>query len=177
DVYVEHDRELAYAPAPTTHNTGTVLGTQGQYEFYVVEPDSPRLFIQSPQPGFIQWPEGQVEPIPIHGIAPLGTENVHFTIHDKGIVMGQGVVTPTITGNFTIVYDAKALHEDFSMLSLTAHEGLWEGLSDEVSINLHAIGDGGARANTLTLIGEEVFVRQDVWFNQVYLPLLVKDTE
>lgn len=177
DVFVEHDRDLAYAPAPNNHNTGTVLGTQGQYEFYVVEPDSPRLFIHSPQPGFILWPAEQVEPIPIHGIAPPGTENVHYTIHDKGIVMGQGVVTPTVSGAFTIVYDAKALHEDFPMLSLTAHEGLWEGLADEVSINMLAVGDGFEWPNTLTLIGEEVFVNPGEWFSLVYLPLTLKDAK
>jgi hypothetical protein len=177
DVFVEHDRDLAYAPAPTSHNTGTVLGTQGQYEFYVVSPGSPRLSIFSPQPGFIQWPQGEVEPIPIHGYAPPGTTYVYYTIHDKGIVMGQGVVTPTLSGSFMFEYDAKDLHNDFPMLSLTAHEGLWEGLSDEVSINMVAIGNGGARANTLTLIGEEVFVKQVAWPYRVFLPLSAKDAD
>jgi hypothetical protein len=50
-----------------------------------------------------------------------------------------------------------ALHEEFSMISLTAHEGPWEGLADEVSINLLAEG-GEPLATTITLIGEEVFV-------------------
>ncbi len=177
DVFVEHDRDLAYALAPTSNNTGTVLGTQGQYEFYVVDPDSPRLPIFSPQPGFIQWSQGEVELITIYGVAPPGTAKVHYTIHDKGIVMGQGVVTPALSGAFSIVYDAKGLHNDFSMLSLTAHEGLWEGLSDEVSINLLAIGDGGVRANTVTLIGEEVFVEQVAWPYKVFLPLSTKDTD
>jgi hypothetical protein len=102
---------------------------------------------------------------------------VYYTIHDKGIVMGQGVVTPTLSGSFLLEYDAKDLHNEFPMLSLTAHEGLWEGLSDEVSINMVAIGDGGARANTLTLIGEEVFVEQVTWPYRVFLPLSAKDAD
>ena len=84
---------------------------------------------------------------------------VHYTIHDKGIVMGQGTVFPDANGAFTLVYDAEALHQIFSMISLTAHEGKWEGLADEVSINLLAVGSpAGPRAATVTLIGEEIFL-------------------
>ena len=167
DVAVLHDRDLAYAAAPTGHNTGTVMGTTGRYEFYVVEPGSPRLFIFFPQPGFIYWPQGKVEPIHIRGLAPGGTSAVHYTFHDKGVVMGQGSVTPTASGLFTITYDAKRLHDDFSMLSLTAHEGRWEGLADEVAINLLAVG-GDPRGNTVTLIGEQVFVGNEV--RRTFLP-------
>ena len=52
---------------------------------------------------------------------------------------------------FTIPYDAKALHGAFPMLSLTAHEGRWEELADEVAINLLAVGNE-PRCNTVTLI-------------------------
>jgi hypothetical protein len=174
DVAILHDRP--YAPTgvtPTEHNTGTVLGTSGQYEFYVVEPSSPRLTIRSPQPGLITWPNGEIEPIHIQGIAPAGTIAVHYTIHDKGVVMGQSSVVPDPSGVFTVTYDAKLLHEDFSMLSLTAHEGRWEGLADEVVINLLAVG-GEPRANTVTLIGEEVFVGGGA-LRQVYLPLALRN--
>jgi hypothetical protein len=174
DVFVEHDRPLAYAAAPTRHNTGTVMGTLGRYEFYVVAPGSPRLFLTSPQPGFITWPVSGIEPILIHGFAPAGTTEVRYTIHDKGVVMGQGGVAPDGSGAFTIVYDAEALHADFSMLSLTAHEGEREGLADEVEINLLAIGDGiEPRANTVTLIGEEIFIDSAV--HHVYLPLTLRE--
>jgi hypothetical protein len=159
DVYVEHDRPyLPTGITPTTHNTGTVLGTQGQYEFYVIDPDVPLLYISVPQPGFITWPYNEVEPISIQGIAPPGMTEVYYTIHDKGVVMGRGSLTPQINGAFTLIYDAKALHQDFPMLSLTAHEGRWEGLADEVSINFLAIGSGPPWAAAVTLIGEEVFV-------------------
>jgi hypothetical protein len=172
DVQVVHDRDLVYAAGPFSNNTGTVMGTTGRYEFYVVEPGSLRLFVTSPQPGFITWPEGEIEPIHIRGFAPPGTTAVHYTIHDKGVVMGQGSVVPDAGGAFTVTYDAETLHESFSMLSLTAHDGRWEGLADEVAINLLATG-GGPRANTVTLIGEEVFVGNAL--HQVYLPLTLKE--
>jgi hypothetical protein len=113
-----------------------------------------------------------IEPIHIRGIAPPGTTAVHYTIHDKGIVMGQDSVVPDSSGAFTVTYDAVALHDSFSMLSLTAHEGQWEGLADEVAINMLAVG-GAARAATVTLIGEEVFVGSDPR-SYIYLPLVLR---
>jgi len=174
DVHVLHDRPyVGNGVIPLTHNTGTVMGTTGRYEFYVVEPGSLRLFVTLPEPGYITWPEGEIEPIHIRGTAPAGTITVHYTIHDKGVVMDQGGVIPDASGTFTVTYDAKALHESFSMLSLTAHEGRWEGLADEVAINLLAMGGAEPRGNTVTLIGEEVFIGSD-WTNWVYLPVILK---
>jgi hypothetical protein len=163
DVSVVHDRPyVGNGVTPARHNTGTVLGTNGRYEFYVVPKDSPRLSVTSPQPGFLSWLNGRVEPIEIRGVAPANTEAVHYSIHDKGVVMGQGSVTPGAGGNFTIIYDARVLNSEFPFLSLTAHEGLWEGLADEVAINLLAVGSSGPRSNTVTLIGEEVFIGKSV---------------
>ncbi len=171
EVSVEHDRPyLPTGLTPTSHNTGTVLGTGAEYMFFVVEPQSPRLLLTSPQPGFITWPSGHIEPIHIRGVAPAGTTGVHYTIHDKGIVMGQGTVIPDASGAFTVTYDAVSLHQIFSMISLTAHEGQWEGLADEVEINLLAMTPSGPRANTVTLIGEEVFVGGHI--QRVYLPIV-----
>ena len=170
DVFVEHDRP--YIPTgitPASHNTGTVLGTNGRYEFYVVEPGASKLFVFSPQSGFITWATGHIEPIYIHGIAPADTIAVYYTIHDKGLVMGQGSVTPDPDGTFTITYDARALNAIYTFVSLTAHEGVWEGLADEVEINLLAVGSD-LRANTVTLIGEEVFTGSKV--ARSFLPLI-----
>jgi len=178
EVFVEHDRPyIGNGVIPERHNTGTVLGTTGDYVFYVVEPESPALHISSPEPGFIAWPEGKVEPIAVGGRAPAGTTAVHYTIYDKGVVMGQGSVLPDPDGRFGLPYDAVGLHEDFSMLSLTAREERREGLSDEVSISLLAVGADTPRAGTVTLMGEEVFVQggEDpggAW--QVYLPVVLK---
>jgi hypothetical protein len=173
EVSVDHDRPyLPTGLTPTSHNTGTVLGTGAEYMFFVVEPQSPRLLLSSPQPGFITWLAGQIEPIHIRGIAPGGTTGVHYTIHDKGIVMGQGTVTPDASGAFTVTYDAVSLQQIFSMISLTAHEGRWEGLADEVEINLLAVGSpDGPRAATVTLIGEEIFLKAAV---RVYVPLVLR---
>ena len=159
EVQVTHDRPYAgNGVTPTSHNTGTVLGTSGVYEFYVVEPDAPRLHVSEPQPGFIQWPGNGIAPILITGQSPLGTSTIYYTVHDKGIVMDQGAITPEPGGEYALVYDATALHDDFPMLSLVAHEGRWEGLADEVSIHLLAVGTDTPRAASVTLIGEQVFV-------------------
>jgi hypothetical protein len=176
DVSVLHDRPyVGNGVTPDSHNTGTVLGTGGRYEFYVVEPDSPEFNLFSPEPGYIVWPTGGIEPIVIQGHAPLGTTAVHYTFHDKGVVMGQGVATPGAGGVFEIIYDANALHADFPMLSLTAREGRWEGLADEVAINLLAVGAGPPRAAAVTLIGEEVFIRSGIRDHfAVFLPLVVR---
>ena len=136
----------------------------------MVEPDAPRLFVFSPKPGFVNWPSGEIEPIYIRGSAPTGTAEVRYTIHDKGVVMAQGQVFPDASGIFTVTYDANALNAIFPFVSLTAHEGQWEGLANEVEINLLALGDAGPLANTVTLIGEEVFLGNKV--ATLYLPLV-----
>jgi hypothetical protein len=158
-VSVLHDRPyVGNGVIPKSHNAGTVLGTDGLYEFYVVAKNSPRLQLAAPQPGFLKWSAGRVEPITIRGIAPPETTAVHYTIHDKGVVMGEGVLRPGSDGTFSLVYDARGLNKVFPFVSLTAHEGTWEGLSDEVAINFLAVGGSEIRANTVTLIGEEVFI-------------------
>lgn len=181
DVRVTHDRPyLPTGTIPQSHNTGTVLGTSGRYEFYVVAQGSPRLGLTSPQAGFLDWAApntpGRIQPIPITGVAPAGTSAIHYTIHDKGIVMGQGTLAPGPDGAFTLTYDPVTLHDTFSMLSLIAHEGRWEGLADEVTISLLAVGSGEPRAATVTLIGEEVFMttgQAETW-STVYLPLILR---
>lgn len=180
DVLVTHDRPyLPTGLTPTSHNTGTVLGTSGRFEFYVVQPDSRRLDVSSPEAGLLDWAapgtDNRIQPIPIRGVAPAGTSAIHYTIHDKGIVMGQGTILPDSAGAFELVYDPETLHETFSMLSLTAHEGRYAGLADEVTISLLAVGSGPPRANQVTLIGEQVFVRNDpVETRSVHLPLIVR---
>lgn len=165
DVQVLHDRPyVGNGVIPQAHNTGTVLGTSGQYEFYVVPPDAPRLEIVSPQSGVITWPERHITPIVFEGIAPAGTTAVYYTVHDKGVVMDQGMITPAADGSFAITYDARALHDQFPFLSLTAHEGHWEGLADEVMLNVLAAGGEMVTGNTITLIGEELFIgAQEMW--------------
>jgi hypothetical protein len=172
-VQVVHDRPYAgNGVTPQSHNTGRVLGTSanGQFDFYVVQPESPWLLVTAPRPGVITWPNQQIEPIEIRGLAPAGTTAVRYTIHDKGIVMAQGQVVP-VNGVFSLVYNATVLHELFPMLSLTAHEAIRPGLADVVSIHLLAVG-GPAAANTVTLIGEEIFIGRAAF--QTALPVVVR---
>ncbi len=158
DVLVTQDRPyVGNGVIPMSHNTGTVLGTQGTYTFYVVPRKSKRLTITAPASGFLVWEAGSVEPITITGTAPVGTAAVTYTVHDKGVVMDSGTVTLGADGTFSILYDARSLSKIFPFLSLTAREGWWEGLADEVAINMIATG-GEVQANTVTLIGEEVFI-------------------
>jgi hypothetical protein len=84
--------------------------------------------------------------------------------------MSQGTLPVAGDGQFSLVYDAKLLHQIFSMLSLTAHEGRWEGLADEVEINFLAEGPGFARAATVTLIGEHIYLGSPPQW--IYLPML-----
>ncbi|MBN1202777.1 MAG: carboxypeptidase regulatory-like domain-containing protein [Anaerolineae bacterium] len=158
EAYVYHDRPyVGNGVIPMSHNSGTVLGTAGQFQFYVVPPDSPQLEIVSPTPGVITWAEGRVEPLTFQGIAPHGTTSVYYTIHDKGTVMMQRVAEPDSEGIFWITYDAPTLSATFPYLSLTAREGHWPGLADEVSINALAVGSD-IRATTITLIGEQLYI-------------------
>jgi hypothetical protein len=174
-VEVLHDRPyVGNGVVPASHNTGTVLGTQGTYEFYVVQPEALPLYLSSPQPGMITWPNGRVNPVLIQGIAPISTTSISYTIHDKGVVIGQGTVEFDSCGRFTLAYDPVTLNDIFPFISLTSHEGRWEGLADEVKISLMASTPSGPHANSVTLIGEEVFRGSDVESpgNCVFLPLL-----
>ena len=171
DVSVLHDRPyIGNGFTPASHNTGTVLGTNGQYEFYVVEAGNEELPFLWPIPGYIPVPPAFINPIPIIGTAPPGTAKVHYTIHDKGIVMAQGELVPGVNGLFTLTYDPEMLHLDFPMLSIISHDGWRKGLADEVSITFLAVG-GQVSANTVTLIGEEIFVSSDP--ERMNLPVLV----
>jgi hypothetical protein len=172
DVELLHDRPYTgNGVTPQSHNTGTVMGSGGQYSFYVVEPAATALHLARPAPGVIVWPSWEIEPISIQGLAPPGATAVHYTIYDKGVVMDQGSLTPGSTGAFSLVYDAESLQQDYPMVSLTAHEGWWEGLADEVDIHFFAAGPGWSRAAAVTLVGEEVFVISGPSYSD-YLPLL-----
>jgi len=164
-VHVEHDRPyVGNGVIPQSHNTGTVLGTSGDFSFYVVPKGSDPLTITSPDPGRLPWSQGKrdmrnrIRPIVIRGQAPASADVVHVTVHDKGVVMVQREIKPQGDGSFSYNYDAKTLQRSFPFLSLTAHEARWEGLSDEVTISFFAEGGGNAQAAVITLIGEEVFL-------------------
>jgi len=164
-VQVIHDRPyVGNGVVPMSHNTGTVLGTTGEYCFYVVPAGAPALTITAPSAGRLAWPsglvqrDGRIEPIEIVGKAAIGTEQVYVTVHDKGVVMVQDELSPASDGTFTYTYDPELLHERFPFLSLTAHEGRWAGLADEVTISFLAVEGERSQAAVVVLIGEEVFL-------------------
>jgi len=167
-VHVVHDRPyVGNGVVPMTHNTGTVLGTTGKYSFYVVPKNASSLVITAPAAGRLPWPSGltqrddRIRPIRIVGEAPTGTERVYVTVHDKGVVMDQDELIPNSDGAFTYTYDAEGLNRDFPFVSLTAHEGHWEGLANEVTISFLAVAGEDIRATVVVLIGEEVFLLAD----------------
>lgn len=173
DVLVEHDRPyIGDGHIPTQYNSGTVMGTTGRYSFYVVGPDTPRLLILDPESGFFMGPADEIGPVVIQGIAPPGATDIFYTFHDKGVVMGQGSVPVGDDDRFTLVYNPLALHEDFSMLSLTAHDEKRAGLADEVTISLLAAG-AEPLASHVTLIGEEIFVDNARY--RAFLPITLGD--
>jgi len=167
-VGVVHDRPyVGNGVVPTDHNMGTVLGTTGEYCFYVVSKDALPLVITTPATGRLPWPNGliqpndRIRPIRIVGQAPVGTERVYVTVHDKGVVMDQDELIPRSDGTFTYTYDAKTLNRDFPFVSLTAHEGHWEGLANEVTVSFLAVGGEETQATVVVLIGEEVFLLEE----------------
>jgi hypothetical protein len=167
-VEVEHDRPyVGNGVTPPSHNTGTVLGTDGSYYFYVVGKTSELLTLASPAPGRLGWPPGRagavnrVQPVTFRGLAPAGAEEIYVTVLDKGVVMAQRTLTPAADGAFAYTYDAKAMNRSFPFVSLTAHEGMWEGLADEVTISFLATGGKEPQAALIHLIGEEVFIVAD----------------
>jgi hypothetical protein len=178
EVGVVHDTVVpSTGLVPVSNNTGDVLGSdEGRYSVYVVEPGTPRLSVTSPEAGFLTWPNG-LEPVNIEGTVPASLSGavVSYTIAMPGFILDQGTVTPA-GGAFTVAYDPVALHTDFPNIDLTAPEEWRPGLSDEVLITLFlADGAGSYRANTVTLLGEEVFVGGDASLGlRVYLPVIVK---
>ena len=180
EVRVIHDR--VYQPGglvPTSHNAGTVLGaSEGQYAFYVVESNAPRLSITTPSPGFLTWPNG-LEPVSIEGTIPAGLSAavISYTIAMPGFILEEGTVTP-VDNMFTVNYDTGTLRSDFPNIDYTPPEEWRPGLSDEILITLFLVNDEGSyRANTVTLFGEEVFVTApppSPEERHVFLPLILK---
>ncbi|MCK4513528.1 hypothetical protein KAW64_17390, partial [bacterium] len=116
-VHVEHDQPyVGCGVVPMSHNIGTVLGTTGEFNFYVVPQGAPILEITAPTVGRLPWPSGlsqrhdRIRPIEIVGEAPVGADTVHVTVHDKGVVMVQTTVEPSSNGTFSFTYDPEALH-------------------------------------------------------------------
>ena len=161
--------------------SGDVMGSEGgRYWFYVVPGDAPRLDVSSPSPGFLSFGE-EVTPITIAGEVPAGLSGatVDYTISMPGYILEHGQVTPS-GGTYQITFDPVTLYNDFPNLDLVGRDDGSPGLADTFAIGLLLRGQSGGsvdyRANTITVQGEQVFVREALpdLSNRVYLPLILK---
>jgi hypothetical protein len=188
DVHVEQDMPIPSGGIPVGNNTGSVLGSAGgRYYFYVVDPDSPRLPVISPQPGYLSWPvdpfSGKVitvTTVPINVAIPpnLGGAVVSYTIRMPGFILEQGTITPS-GSTFSIVYDPLTLHQDFPNLDLMAKDANQPGLADPVLITFLLSGEQDGQdvylAGAVFLSGEEVQIPEGALGHLVYLPTVLRN--
>ena len=181
DVRVWHDGQCSGGATIPPYPSGDVLGSEdGRYWFYVVPGDAPCLDVSSPSPGFLSF-DNEVTPITIAGEVPAGLSGatVDYTINMPGYILDHGQVTPS-GGAYQITFDPVTLHNDFPNLDLVGRDDFRQGLSDTFAIGLLLRGQSGGdtvyRANTITVQGEQVFVREALpdLSNRVYLPLILK---
>jgi hypothetical protein len=181
DVRVWHDGQCSGGATIPPYPSGDVLGSEdGRYWFYVVPAGSPSLAVSSPSPGFLSFGE-VVTPITIAGPVPAGLSGatVDYTISMPGYILQHGQVTPS-GGTYQIVFDPAALHQDFPNLDLIGRDDHRPGLADTFAIGLLLRGREGSRtvyrANTITIQGEQVFVRSALpdLPNEIHLPLVLR---
>ncbi|HSR30269.1 MAG TPA: hypothetical protein VLY63_06865, partial [Anaerolineae bacterium] len=187
DIHVWHEGQCSGGTVNCAYNpslpcpSGDVLGSDGgRYWFYAVPPDSLRLDVSAPAPGFLTF-EGGVTPVTITGSVPPGLASavVDYTISMPGYILEHGQVTPS-GGTYQIVFDPVTLHEDYPNLDLVGRDDWYPGLADTFSIGLLLKGASGRgttyRANTVTIQGEQVFVRNTPFVPEhaIFLPLALK---
>ena len=143
--------------------SGDVLGSaNGQYTFYVVRAESPRLTLSTPAPGRLDFEQGVVS-INISGPVPAGVVDaaVDYTISMPGFILEQGEAD-IANGSFSLTFDPVALHADFPNLDLIGRHGPEPGLADTFSIGLLLTGQQEGkevyRATTLTIQGDQLHV-------------------
>jgi hypothetical protein len=162
DVGVTHEGMTSAGAVVRPYPTGGVLGSEyGRYYFYVVEEDAPPLELASPSSGFLPMNGRYIGPVEVVAEIPEGiaSPQVHYTIAMPGFILEQGAISPS-SDSFTITYDPVALHEDFPNIDLTAFDAFRPGLADQIWISFILVdGDGNAYARSITLHGEEVFLR------------------
>ncbi|MGD9099987.1 MAG: hypothetical protein PVF45_05870, partial [Anaerolineae bacterium] len=189
DVRVWHDGQCSGGATSPPYPTGDVLGSEnGRYWFYVVPFDethgesnnSLRLDVSAPAPGFLSFDDA-VTPIVISGTLPTGLSSatLDYTIRMAGYILEHGQVT--LSGDtYQVTFDPATLHEGFSNLDLIGRDAHRAGLADTFAIGLLLQGqkDGSAvyQANTLTIQGEQVFVRNaaPVLSDWLYLPVIIR---
>jgi hypothetical protein len=97
-----------------------------------------------------------------------------------GYILAHGQAI-TSGNSYQIPFDPATLQQDFPNLDLVGRDSWEAGLADTFAIGLLLRGDSGGemvyRANTITIQGEQVFVRpgQLDLPNKVYLPLILRE--
>ena len=179
DVRVWHDGQCSGGATIPPYPSGDVLGSQnGRYWFYVVPNSALRLIITAPSPGFMQF-DNQVTPITITGVIPAGLSDVtvDYTIAMPGYILKHDQLTAA-GSTFQIVFDPATLQHDFPNLDLTGRDDGQAGLADTFSIGVLLRGQSSgqpiARANVVTLQGNQVFVGESSLTHSVFLPLVLK---
>ena len=180
DVHAWHDGLCSGGATVPPYPSGDILGSQdGRFWFYVVPAGTPRLAIESPNTGYLNFDNG-LAPVAIKGKLPsnLSGVSVAYTIRMAGYVLVQSLATP-VGDQVTISFDPQSLHDDFPNLDLSGRDdGGRPGLSDTFSISLLAQDAGGTffQANHLTFQGQQVyfFNPAEELPNALYLPLVIE---
>jgi hypothetical protein len=183
DVRVWHDGLCSGGATIPPYPSGNVLGSDdGRYWFYVVPRDAQRLDVSAPASGFLDF-TGGIHPVVISGTVPVTLTNglVDYTISMPGFILTQGQ-TSADDGVYRLTFDPVALHQDFPNLDLVGRDSPDQpGLADTFSIGLllQAQKQDGApeyRANTITLQGDQVFIRNapPLELQELFLPLILK---
>jgi hypothetical protein len=182
DVHVWHDGNCSGGATIPPYPSGDVLGGEaGRYWFYVVDPETPRLDVASPEPGYMTF-ENDVTPILITGKVPGSLENalVNYTISMPGFILAHGQVAPS-DGVYQIAFDPASLHENFPNLDLVGRDSHRPGLSDTFSISLllggQRLGEDYFLANTITIQGQQVYAWEGAVAipTDIYLPVMEGD--
>ena len=161
-VKVWHDGLTSAGPVQEPFPSGDVLGSkEGEFFFYVVEPDSEELQVDIPRDSFVRPAEGPIQ-IPIRpGEDPPTDMELHFTTVMPGFLLEEGRLTPNIfaTGGLTYNYNAPRLHGDFPNLDLFDDEGRTGADTITMSFLLSGIDEKGEKvylARQVLLQGEEL---------------------
>jgi len=115
-VYFDGLTSAGQVPAP--YPEGSVLGaTNGEFEFYAVEPSTPQPGVNHPVSQFVRPSEAAIS---VQLDVPAGLSNVSMshTSVMPGFLMEQATTTGT-----THSYDALALHQDFPNLDVSDGDG------------------------------------------------------
>ena len=166
DVRVWHDGLCSGGATISPYPEGDVLGSDdGRYWVYVVEPDQPRLKINTPVPGYLEI-GATINPVRIKGRLPANLDDVvvEYTMSMPGYILEHGEVEP-VGRRFEITYDPVTLRQDFPNIDLIGRDDRRPGLTDTITIGLLVRGetDGAVEyyANTITLQGQQVYVGGD----------------